>query len=98
MNGGVTLPMYSFEEIKALAIVENRGKCSSCILSVYSLNIQSSMNLGIYPEIEKNVMTDFIAGCIEEENRVFDLLDKAENETEIEAVLSTVVYPNKIEV
>ena len=67
----------------------NRAACESFILSLYPGPIQQSAALGIYPQATIDAMTDHIARCIAEENRVFDLLEVS---TDPESVVSP-VYP-----
>jgi len=63
-----------------------KAECKTYIYSLYPPEIQASMSLGLYPANELDTMTAFIAGCIAEENRVYDLLGAATTETEITTI------------
>jgi hypothetical protein len=46
-------------------------------LTAYPEPIQRSAALGVYPVAYRITMADFIAACVAEENRVFELLEAA---------------------
>ncbi len=71
---------------------ENKSSCRAHILSKYPLEIQSSAALGVYPEEQKTLMADFIAACVEEENKVFDKLEAASS-LEALALVAKPVWP-----
>jgi len=52
------------------------------------------MALGIYPSEQNDAMVVFIAACIEEENRVHDLLPTATTVEEVDAI--NPVWPEAI--
>jgi len=56
---------------------KNKDACKSHILSKYPLEIQASMNAGVYSALAFEAYQTFLAACINEENRVFDLLEAA---------------------
>ncbi len=62
----------------------NRAACRAHILARYPLETQASMNAGIYSAAETAAYQDFVAGCVAEENRVFDLLETAADPTAVE--------------
>jgi len=64
----------------------NRTACTAAILTVYPEPIQRSASLGVYPGDYITTMTSFIAACIAEENRVFNLLEAATTVAEIDAI------------
>ena len=73
---------------------ENREACKALILSKYPIEIQASMNAGVYSAAAFESYQAFLAACITEENRVFDLLNAA---TTIEG-LNTIETPTWPEV
>lgn len=62
----------------------NRAACRVHILEHYPAEIQLSMNAGMYSDTEFSTYQNFLEACISEENRVCDLLDVAEDPTNIE--------------
>jgi len=81
--------VYDIARHKSGTQAANRTACTAHILASYSIEIQSSMSLGIYPGVEVEAMTTFIAACIAEENRCFDLIEAAMTEEEINAITPT---------
>jgi len=67
----------------------NKQSCTSFILNLYPENIQRSAALGVYPSGTVSSITDHIARCIAEENRVFDLIEASNDPNTIE----TPVWP-----
>ena len=65
---------------------ENKASCKAHILSKYPLENQLSSALGVYPDSVAEDMTDFIASCIHEENRVFDNIEAATTAEELTLV------------
>ena len=55
----------------------NKADCTACILAAYPEPIQRSAALGVYPQATVDLISAYIAACIAEENRVFDLLEVA---------------------
>jgi len=82
----------SFINLALKQKAENRGKCNAHILTNYPLEVQSSASLGVYPAEFVTTMAQFIADCIAEENRVFDLIDSTTTVSELKAV-ETPTYP-----
>lgn len=68
-----------------------KTKCREHIIRHYPIEIQSSMSLGIYPDSETIAMKNFIANCIEEENRVFDEIELATNDEQLDRI--TPIFP-----
>lgn len=66
-----------------------KAECKNYILSLYPLEIQSSVSLGLYPVETGDEVRDIISLNIEEENRVFDDLELATTVEEIEAINPT---------
>ena len=66
----------------------NKEACTDHILETYKGPIQRSAALGVYPQIKCDAIRDFIANCVEEENRVFALLEAATTMAELEAIES----------
>lgn len=64
-----------------------REECEAHIYEAYPVPIQSSMALGVYPDAAVTKMKNFIAACIEEENRVFDLIEAAATEAAINLII-----------
>lgn len=73
-------------EAKQNLQTSNKAVCRKHIISKYPLETQSSAVLGVYPAEVKEVMVSFIAACIAEENRVFDLVEAVTTAEELEAV------------
>lgn len=67
-------------------MADNKAECSATILGLYSLEVQSSMSLGIYPAEEVQKMREWIAAMIQEENRVYDLLLLAQSEVDLASI------------
>jgi hypothetical protein len=55
----------------------NKAACTARILGRYPAPIQQSAALGVYPVDVRDTMVEFIAACIAEENRLFDLIEAA---------------------
>lgn len=55
----------------------HKASCQQVIYEEYPAPIQSSASLDVYPSAVKEAMVERIALIIAEENRVYDLLDKA---------------------
>ena len=66
----------------------NKADCTACILAAYPEPIQRSAALGVYPQATADLISAYIAACVVEENRVFDLLEVA-----TAATLSTIEAP-----
>jgi len=64
----------------------NKEACKSHILAKYPIEIQLSMNAGIYTPAEFEAYQAFVVACIAEENRVFDLLEAATTIEELNQV------------
>jgi len=62
----------------------NKKACRGHILAKYPVEIQHSMNAGVYGSESLTAYQEFLAACIAEENRVFDLLEAAIDPTIIE--------------
>lgn len=92
-SGGITEPFdaRSPSEIlgadKARVQAANKTVCENHILKRFSLPIQSSMSMGVYPADMKDAMVSFIAACIAEENRVFDLVVAAATQEELLSII-----------
>jgi hypothetical protein len=72
------------EALRKQALVKRM--CQDHILKNYPVPIQLSMSIGVYPQGEVEKMSDFIAGCIAEENRVYDELNNASSMESIELI------------
>ena len=66
----------------------NKEACTAHILGAYPDPIQRSAALGVYPQAKCDAIRDFVANCVEEENRVFALLEAATTMAELEAIES----------
>lgn len=91
-NGDFHAPVKSADDTRIEIANENRSDCETQILSIYPDKLQRSAALGVYPQSYVDTMSDYIARCITEENRVFDLLEAATTVAEIMAV-ETPTYP-----
>lgn len=69
--------------------------CEEYILKAYPLTIQSSVNMGLYPEAFSTSARNFIGDCIVIENNTYDLLDDSTTEEQVETILSEIVWPIK---
>ena len=81
--------VYDIAAHKAGAQTGFKADCDNHILDNYSLKIQSSASLGIYPSAAVDTMKTFIAACITEENRVYDLVEAAETEGAINSITAS---------
>lgn len=72
-----------------------KAQCQEYIYGIYPAPIQSSLSLGIYSSTDVDIAREFIAACIEEENRVFDLLASEDitSVSEIDAIEP--IWPDK---
>lgn len=75
-----------FATKKAQTQATNKAACRLRILAKYPLETQSSALMGVYPAEVKDAMVAFIAACVVEENRVFDLVEAATTEEALESV------------
>jgi len=66
----------------------NKASCTTFILEHYSEPIQRSAALGVYSQEYATIMADHIANIIEEENRVWDLLEAAKTMEDLSLVES----------
>jgi len=66
----------------------NKEACTDHILETFPEPIQRSAALGVYPQAKCDAIRDFVANCVEEENRVFALLEAATTMAELEAIES----------
>ena len=73
--------VMSDAEVKQFKQAPNKEACKAHILARYPVEIQLSMNAGVYPAAEFEVYQTFLAACIAEENRVFDLIEADVNST-----------------
>jgi hypothetical protein len=64
----------------------NKAACTAHILGRYPMPIQQSAALGVYPVDVRDTMVEFIAACIAEENRVFDLVEAATSIPQLAAI------------
>lgn len=64
---------------------KNRSKCKHYILSLYPETVQRNAALGVYKPKKKNKIISHIKRIIEEENRVFDLLEKSDDPKSVES-------------
>ena len=71
---------------KAQRASTNKADCTSHILAQYPEPIQRSALMGIYSAAYITTMADFIAACVVEENRVFDLIEAATTMAELNLV------------
>ena len=78
-----------FQAEKDRVQTDNKSACENHILKRYPLTTQSSMDMGIYPVELKEAMIDWIAACIAEENRVFDLVGAATTREELASIIPT---------
>jgi len=76
-----------FEDEKVRVQKANKATCEAHILAKYPLTVQSSMSLGVYPADQKATMVNFIADCIAEENRVFDLAAAVVTQEELASII-----------
>lgn len=76
--------LQAVEERRIKEQLKNKQACQAHILARYPDPIQRSAALGIYPSAVVTEMTDFIAACIAEENRVFDMLETADSPETVE--------------
>lgn len=77
--------LLSIEKVRAQT--HSKAVCEEYILKRYPLTVQSSMSLGVYPADQKDTMVNFIASCVDEENRVFDLIESASTLEEVQSVI-----------
>lgn len=70
----------------------NKAACTAHILGRYPMPIQQSAALGVYPVDVRDTMVEFIAACIAEENRVFDLVEAATSISQL-ATISVPTWP-----
>jgi len=82
MKGEWYLPVP--DDARQVLQKRNRTACREHILRHYPTEIQLSMNAGIYTADEIASYKDFVAACIAEENRVYNLLVAADDPTAIE--------------
>lgn len=80
-----------FSELKLSSQQQVKTDCQGHIYAAYPAPIQQSMSLGIYPSEQCDAMILFIAECIEEEDRVNDLIAAALNQDELDA--ATPIWP-----
>lgn len=79
----VTLPAVdrSLADVKSEAQAQNKAECESRIFAVYPQGKQLSFAHGVYQgataEAEYTAMLDDVASMVEEENRVFALIEAA---------------------
>ena len=66
-----------------------KEQCTNHILNVYSEHVQLSAAMMIYSSDATDLMREFIAGCIKEENMCFDALEVATTIAEAELVTPT---------
>lgn len=91
---GKVFSVKSEDDIGALKLVNRKvsmqasakSTCENLILTKYPLPIQSSMSLGVYPDAEVRACKGFIADCIEEENRIFGLVEAASDELDLQLI------------
>jgi len=76
-KGENELAYISLEAIKTGLQERNRAECRARILAKYPVEIQLSMGAGIYSSDEITAYQDFVANCIAEENRVFNLIENS---------------------
>ena len=82
----------AFDRTKDELQSKNKDACKSHILSIYPIEIQASMNAGVYSALAFEAYQTFLAACINEENRVFDLLEAATTIDELTLVPEP-IYP-----
>lgn len=78
---------------RTTAINDVKNYCKDWIIKAYPLEVQSSMSLGVYPEAVVITGVNFIADCIEEENRVNALFIAATSLQDIEDAIATISWP-----
>ena len=81
LEEAITIPEAIATKQKAV-----KSACKGHIHASYPAEIQDSMNFGIYPSEVVDTAKAFIAACIIEENRVYDLLVLATTKEQVNVI------------
>lgn len=88
---GTWLSATPLDVVKSKRQLKWQAECQDRIYLAYPQEIQMSMSLGVYQDEFVAEATDYIAACIQEENRVFDLIEAAGTASEARGI--TPVWP-----
>lgn len=94
-SDGTWLDITTIEDIRLSRQSEIKEECQDYIYGLYSKEKQLSMSLGVYSTEITDAATQTISLCIDEENRLYSLIESSTDEEEIQGF--TPVWPEKIE-